>query len=134
MRETPEHRSRTMRAVKSRNTSPELAVRRLLHSMGYRYRLHRADLPGKPDIVFPGRRKAIFVHGCFWHGHNCPRGARIPKENRAYWQEKIDRNRSRDKKVSTQIRLANWKRLIIWECEIRSDDLSEKLRQFLDRD
>src|SRR6185437_3811014 len=92
-----ELRSRTMRAVKSRNTSPELAVRRVVHRMGYRFRLHRENLPGKPDLVFPKFQKVIFVHGCFWHGHSCTRGARVPKENHEYWQKKISGNRIRDK-------------------------------------
>ena len=89
---TSELRSRTMRAVKGRDTKPEMAVRRLLHRMGYRYRLHRKELPGRPDIVFGSRRKVIFVHGCFWHGHSCKRGNRLPKTNAEYWQTKIARN------------------------------------------
>src|ERR1051325_5580018 len=96
MENTSELRSRTMRAVKSRNTTPELAVRSLAHRMGYRFRLHRDNLPGKPDLVFSGLRKVIFVHGCCWHGHTCARGARIPKENREYWLKKISSNRLRD--------------------------------------
>ena len=91
--ETPEVRRRTMQAVKSENTGPELAVRRLAHRMGYRFRLHRKDLPGKPDLVFPRLRKAVFVHGCFWHGHDCARGARVPVQNSAYWTKKIAGNR-----------------------------------------
>ena len=87
-----EQRSRTMRAVKFRDTEPELTVRRLLHRMGYRFRLQRKDLPGKPDIVFGPRRKVIFVHGCFWHGHSCKRGSRMPKTNVEYWETKITRN------------------------------------------
>ena len=90
-----EQRSRTMRAVRDRDTKPELAVRRLLHRMGYRYRLHWRDLPGKPDIVFGPRRKVIFVHGCFWHGHSCNRGNRLPKTNAEYWKAKIERNVAR---------------------------------------
>ena len=88
----PEKRSAVMRRVKGRDTTPELKVRRLLWSLGARYRLHRKDLPGKPDIVLPGRRLAIFVHGCFWHGHDCARGARVPKQNRDYWLGKVGRN------------------------------------------
>ena len=89
-------RSATMRAVKGKDTKPELLVRRLVHGMGYRYRLHRKDLPGKPDLTFAGRRRVIFVHGCFWHGHDCARGARVQKNNRDYWLGKIGRNRGRD--------------------------------------
>src|ERR1035441_7400080 len=96
MKEDPETRSRTMRAVKGKNTKPEMVVRRLVHSMGYRYRLHRQDLPGRPDMVFPRLRKIILIHGCFWHGHDCVRGARMPKANQDYWQKKISRNSLRD--------------------------------------
>ena len=92
----PEKRSAVMRRVKGRDTAPELAVRRLIWSLGGRYRLHRADLPGKPDIVLSGRRLVVFVHGCFWHGHDCARGARTPKTNRDYWLGKVARNRARD--------------------------------------
>lgn len=123
-----------MRAVKSADTSPELAVRRLLHSMGFRYRLHAKNLPGKPDIVFPGKRKVIFVHGCFWHGHGCRRGARVPKANREYWLQKILRNKSRDKRHSVALKRLGWRTLIIWECQIsRSQRLLEKLTKFLDQ-
>ena len=93
---TPEKRSAVMRRVKGRDTSPELVVRRALWRLGARFRLHRRDLPGSPDVVLPGRRLAIFVHGCFWHGHDCPRGARVPKANQDYWLAKIGRNRARD--------------------------------------
>jgi DNA mismatch endonuclease (patch repair protein) len=121
-----------MRAVKGRDTSPELLVRRLAHSLGYRFRLHRSDLPGKPDLVFPGRRKAIFVHGCFWHGHDCARGARVPKENRAYWIEKIERNRRRDKRNLEALTDQGWAAMILWECELRDlQTLQERLIEFL---
>ena len=93
---TPEQRSAVMRRVKSRDTSPERLVRKLLTELGVRYRLHRADLPGKPDIVMAGRRLAILIHGCFWHGHDCARGARVPKQNTDYWLAKVGRNRARD--------------------------------------
>ena len=93
---TPEDRARVMRAVKGKDTKPEMIVRRLAHALGYRFRLHRKDLPGKPDLVFPGRRKVIFVHGCFWHGHECARGSRQPKQNAEYWRNKIARNVERD--------------------------------------
>ena len=104
--ETPEVRRRTMQAVKSENTGPELAVRCLAHRMGYRFRLHRKDLPGKPDLVFPRLHKAVFVHGCFWHGHDCARGARVPVQNRAYWTKKIAGNKGRDKDVQAALTAA----------------------------
>ncbi len=126
-----EQRSRIMRAVKSRNTQPEITVRRLVHSMGYRYRLHRKDLPGKPDLAFISRRKAIFVHGCFWHGHDCPHGAREPKTNRDYWIPKIAKTRERDKATIERLRKMDWKALVVWECEI-DRSLAGKLRAFLE--
>jgi DNA mismatch endonuclease, patch repair protein len=132
--ESAEQRSRTMRAVKSRDTNPELTIRRLLHSKGYRYRLHRADLPGSPDIVFPSRRKVIFVHGCFWHSHSCPRGARIPTNNREYWKQKIARNMARDAKVLATLEENGWRSLVVWECELRkpADSVERAIRAFLD--
>jgi DNA mismatch endonuclease, patch repair protein len=113
-----EKRSAVMRRVKGRDTGPELVVRKALTALGARYRLHRKDLPGHPDIVLPGRRLAIFVHGCFWHGHDCARGARVPKANRDYWVEKVARNRARD--VASQSALAErgWRVAVIWECEL----------------
>ena len=104
---TPEQRRRIMQSVKSENTGPELAVRRLLHGMGYRYRLHRRDLPGRPDIAFVSRRKAIFVHGCFWHGHGCSKG-RLPKSRLDYWQPKVDKNRERDRTKEEQLKSLGW--------------------------
>jgi len=132
MSETVEQRSKIMRAVKSTNTAPEMLVRRLAHRMGYRFRLHRKDLPGKPDLVFPIRRKVIFVHGCFWHGHECGRGARQPVNNRAYWERKIAGNRVRDEGIPARLRSLGWKSLVIWECETRAEDrLEKRLRKFL---
>jgi len=126
-------RSRTMRAVRSRNTSPELAVRKMLRGLGFTgYRLHRKELPGKPDVVFLGRRKAIFIHGCFWHGHNCPHGRREPSTNAGYWLPKIERNRQRDAEHLVDLAELRWSVLTVWECELRSPvDLAERLRQFL---
>ncbi len=115
----PAQRSAVMRAVKSRDTGPEMAVRRAAHALGLRFRLHRNDLPGKPDLVFPSRRIALFVHGCFWHGHDCPRGARMPQNNRDYWQAKIGRNMARDKATMTALRKLGWTARTIWECETR---------------
>jgi DNA mismatch endonuclease, patch repair protein len=131
--ETPEQRSAVMRKVKSKHTAPELKLRNLLTSLGYRYRLHRADLPGKPDLVFPGRRKLIFVHGCFWHGHDCPRGARAPKNNADYWQAKIARNRARDAAHQAKLTETGWRVLTVWECEMKDDAaLRERLKDFLE--
>ena len=126
-----ELRSRIMRAVKSRDTQPEMAVRRLVHAMGYRYRLHRKDLPGKPDLAFISRRKAIFVHGCFWHGHDCPHGSREPKTNRDYWIPKIAKTRERDKTTLERLLKMGWESLVIWECEI-DPSLPGRLRAFLE--
>jgi DNA mismatch endonuclease, patch repair protein len=126
-------RRRTMQAVRSKDTGPELLVRTLLHSQGYRYRLHRTDLPGKPDLSFPARRKLIFVHGCFWHGHSCPRGARVPKANRSYWVTKIATNRARDRKTRRALLVLGWRSHVVWECELRSEEtLLRRLRRFLD--
>ena len=133
MTERPEVRSRTMRAVKGRDTGPEMVVRRLIHSMGHRYRLHGRDLPGKPDLVFRPRRKAIFVHGCFWHQHDCPRGARLPKSNRGYWLPKLRRNRERDAEHRARLADMGWKTLVVWECEIGDRDaLACRIAAFLD--
>jgi DNA mismatch endonuclease (patch repair protein) len=108
-----------MRRVKGKDTAPELVVRRLIWGLGGRYRLHRADLAGKPDIVLPGRRLAVFVHGCFWHGHDCARGARVPKANRDYWLGKVGRNRVRDAASREALAAAGWRVETIWECELK---------------
>lgn len=121
-----------MRAVKSKDTKPELRVRSLIHRLGYRFRLHRRDIPGTPDIAFPGRRKVIFIHGCFWHGHNCKRGGRVPHNNRDYWEKKIERNRQRDMINVNALQQLRWHVLVIWECEIsQSQGLSKRLIDFL---
>lgn len=127
-----ELRSRIMRAVKGQDTRPELAVRRMVHGLGYRYRLHRKDLPGKPDLAFPGRRKVIFVHGCFWHGHECARGARQPKSNVDYWRRKIGRNAARDREAQRSLRAEGWRTLVVWECELKkADRVARRVRRFL---
>lgn len=132
MRETPEQRSRIMRAVKGADTTPEMAVRRLVHRMGYRFQLHRKDLPGKPDLVFPRLRKAIFVHGCFWHGHGCPRGARLPVHNRDYWAAKIARNVRRDAEARRALETLGWTALVLWECETKDlARIKRHLKKFL---
>ncbi len=114
-----EKRSAVMRRVKARNTTPEMTVRKALTRLGARYRLHRKDLPGNPDIVMPGRRLALFVHGCFWHGHDCLRGARVPKANRDYWVAKVNRNRARDARTRAALEAAGWRVETIWECELK---------------
>lgn len=125
-------RSAVMRRVKGRDTSPERKVRRLLTSLGARYRLHRKDLPGSPDIVMPGRRLAILVHGCFWHGHDCARGSRVPKQNRDYWTAKVGRNRARDAAAQIALTEAGWRVETLWECELKDEAaLTERLRELL---
>jgi DNA mismatch endonuclease (patch repair protein) len=121
-----------MRAVRSKNTKPEVVVRRTAHALGYRFRLHRKDLPGKPDLVFPGRRAVVFVHGCFWHGHDCAKGKKRPAINMEFWNSKLDSNQVRDEKNVAQLKSAGWRVLIIWECEIQNlSDLSNQLKAFL---
>ncbi len=107
-----------MRSVKSKNTGPEMFVRRTLHGLGFRFRIHRKDLPGNPDIVFPGRRKVVLVHGCFWHGHTCARGARVPKSNRDYWTGKVRRNMDRDAANRESLEALGWSAFVVWECQI----------------
>ena len=124
---TPEKRSDVMRRVKGRDTSPELAVRRILREAGIGYRLGGAGLPGRPDVVMKGRRTALFVHGCFWHGHDCPRGARQPKANAAYWIAKIGRNRARDVAARTALEADGWRVLTVWECEMKAPDFAARL-------
>lgn len=132
----PQKRSAIMRAVKSRGTAPELAVRASVRALGYgrRYRLNGAALPGKPDLVFGAMGKAVFVHGCFWHGHDCKRGARQPKDNAAYWRAKVERNRARDSAALKALRASGWSALVVWECDTRdAAALSRKLAAFLAR-
>ena len=125
-------RSRIMRAGKGRDTGPEMKIRCLIFAMGYRYRLHRKDLPGKPDLVFPSRRKVVFIHGCFWHGHDCRRGARIPKTNRDYWEKKIAGNRERDDQHYQNLISKGWAFLVIWECGMSdSSVLENQIKAFL---
>lgn len=129
---TPEQRHHTMFSVHSKDTKPEMIVRHLTHKLGYRYRLHRRDLPGNPDLVFPGRKKVIFVHGCFWHGHDCHSGRKQPKTNQDYWLKKLQRNKTRDANNQAQLKEQGWKVLVIWECEIKDlDMLAERIVQFL---
>lgn len=122
-----------MRAVRSKNTKPELVVRKVLRSRGFTgYRLHRKELPGKPDVAFLGRKKIIFIHGCFWHGHDCPRGSRVPATNTAYWQAKIERNRKRDQEHLAKLVERGWSVLTIWECELHDlKALGKRLETFM---
>jgi DNA mismatch endonuclease (patch repair protein) len=130
--ETPEIRRKTMQAVKSKDTGPEMMVRRLAHSLGYRFRLHRDDLPGKPDLVFPRLHKVLFVHGCFWHGHDCARGGRAPKANAEYWRSKIARNRKRDAAHLIALRDRGWAVAVFWECELKEPaQVARRLKRFL---
>jgi len=124
---TPEQRSAVMRRVKGKDTTPELAVRRILRTAGIGYRLGGAGLPGKPDLVMKGRRTAVFVHGCFWHGHDCPRGARQPKANADYWIAKISRNRARDLTNTEALLAAGWRVITVWECAMKAPDFADRL-------
>lgn len=128
-----------MGRVRNKDTKPEMFVRRLVHSMGYRYRLHSGNLPGRPDMVFPGRRKAILVHGCFWHRHNevCPGEAcsltRSPKSRLDFWLPKFERNKERDREKQGELRDMGWDYLVVWECQLKNvDELSREIRSFLD--
>jgi DNA mismatch endonuclease (patch repair protein) len=125
-------RSAVMRAVKSRDTAPERAVRAVLRTIAPGYRLHRADLPGKPDIAYGRRKLAIFVHGCFWHGHGCARGARMPKTNADYWRAKIARNKARDERTLAALDAMGWRALVVYECELKdAAGLKGRLEQVL---
>lgn len=127
-------RSAVMARVRSQDTGPERRLRRLLTGLGARYRLHRKDLPGSPDVVMPGRRLAFFVHGCFWHGHDCPRGARVPKANRDYWLAKVARNVARDARAQAALVDAGWRVETVWECDFKDEAaLTARLQALLDR-
>ncbi len=129
---SPEQRSRAMAKVRSKDTKPELRVRRLLHGMGFRFRLHRRDLPGTPDMVLLKYRAAIFVHGCFWHAHpGCSRATK-PATRVEFWTEKLGRNAERDARAQRELQAAGWRVLVVWECELRdAEGLEERLRAFL---
>ena len=127
-------RSAVMRAVKSRDTGPERAVRAMLRTIAPGYRLNRANLPGKPDIAYGRLRLAIFVHGCFWHGHDCPRGARMPKANAEYWRAKISRNRVRDEKTLVALAAMGWRAMVVYECELKAPQaLAARLKEAVRR-
>lgn len=127
-----------MSRVRSKDTKPELAVRRIVFGMGFRYRLHRRDLPGKPDLAFPGRRKVIFVHGCFWHGHEDCRLAKVPKSNSEFWAAKFISNRERDRRNIELLHALGWTALVIWQCDLKdlertTASIYEFLTQRVDR-
>lgn len=124
---TPEQRSAVMRRIRGRDTGPEMTARRALRAAGIGYRLGGCGLPGRPDLVMKGRRLVVFVHGCFWHGHDCARGARVPKANAAYWRAKVDRNRARDARVVAELEAAGWRVLVVWECGLRGPDAAAAL-------
>jgi DNA mismatch endonuclease (patch repair protein) len=126
-----EARSALMSRVKQRDTAPEKLVRLLLHAAGYRFRLKNPKLPGRPDIMFPSRKKVIFIHGCFWHGHHCKRG-KLPSSNQVFWAEKISGNRTRDARTVYDLQLLGWSALTIWECETKDSKITKgKLAKFL---
>jgi DNA mismatch endonuclease (patch repair protein) len=128
----PERRSEIMSRIRGKNTTPELIVRKLVYSMGYRYRLHYAKLPGKPDLVFPGRKKVIFVHGCFWHGHEGCKKATIPKTRVEYWKPKLEENKKRDREKQIELEDMGWDFLTIWQCELKDiEGLKKKIQSFL---
>jgi DNA mismatch endonuclease (patch repair protein) len=131
---TPADRSANMRAIRSTNTKPELLVRKTLRALGFvGYRLHRRDLPGRPDIAFIGARKAIFVHGCFWHGHDCREGIRRPKSRQDYWHGKISSNQERDARNASHLRENDWDVLVVWDCEIKGGELKDRLATFMEK-
>lgn len=127
-----EARSALMSRIRSKDTRPELIVRRLAHKLGFRYRLHKRELPGTPDLVFPGKRKVIFVHGCFWHQHDGCKFATIPKTRREFWVKKLQKNEARDKQAMDELRSQNWDSMVIWECETSdTDKLITRIEEFL---
>lgn len=132
---TPEQRSERMSRIRGKGSKAEMHVRRTVHSLGYRYRLHRRDLPGTPDLVFSGRRKVIFVHGCFWHRHEGCKNARLPKSRVDFWAAKLDANKSRDQRDQAALVARGWDILVLWECELNDDDgLRARLVEFLERE
>lgn len=131
---SPELRSRHMRGVRREHTKPEVVVRRIAHSLGFRFRLHCKDLPGSPDLVFPRHKKVIFVHGCFWHGHTGCRYATVPKTRTEWWVAKLRKNRERDARALIQLTELGWISTTVWECETRkADGLVERISAFLKR-
>jgi DNA mismatch endonuclease (patch repair protein) len=129
----PAERYKRMSSVKSKGSKPEMIVRRMIHALGYRYRLHVKELPGSPDLVFRGKKKAVFIHGCFWHRHDCKSGSRIPPSNKEYWLPKLALNQERDRKVVDSLLKLGWSVLVIWECETKdADSLRKRITTFLE--
>lgn len=125
-------RSERMRRVRSKDTKPELAIRRMVHRMGFRYRLHTRSLPGNPDLVFPSRGKIIFVHGCFWHRHGNCKNTRWPKSKLEFWQPKLEENRLRDLRIRRKLRKLGWQTLVVWECQLKNPSrIAERINRFL---
>lgn len=132
---SPTERSKRMSLIRGRDTGPEREIRKLITGLGYRYRLQYSKLPGRPDLAFPGRRKALWVHGCFWHRHQGCKLARLPKSRQEFWLPKLEGNRARDQRVQVDVRAMGWSTSIVWECELRDlDHLSRRLKEFLDDD
>jgi DNA mismatch endonuclease (patch repair protein) len=132
---TPEKRSKLMANVRSKDTSTERAVRRIVHALGFRFRLHKKDLPGKPDLVFASKKKVIFVHGCFWHRHSGCKYASTPKTKIGFWTEKFERNTLRDRMVKKKLKKLGWTSLVIWQCELKKiNALKSKIKKFLNED
>ena len=130
---TREQRRYTMAAVRSNNTGPERIVRSQVHRLGYRFRLYKKQLPGKPDLVLPRYALAIFVHGCFWHGHRCGANRRTPRTNADYWARKIEGNKRRDKRNTKNLKKLGYRILVVWECQIKRPDFVVRLREHLER-
>lgn len=129
----PAERSDRMRRVRSRDTKPELELRRLVWALGYRYRKNQRSVIGHPDIVFIGRKRAIFLHGCFWHRHDCTSGRRTPKSKKRFWTAKFEKNVERDARVKQELKAAGWRALVIWECELRKiSRVASRVGRFLD--
>jgi len=132
---TPSQRRFNMSRIRAKDTKPEMIVRSLVHRTGYRFRLHRSDLPGKPDLVFPGRGKIIFVHGCYWHMHACRYGRVVPKTNAEFWRRKRQGNKDRDRKTCRKLRRMGWEVLVVWECQTKPhkiEKLAERIVAFLE--
>ncbi|HJW92007.1 MAG TPA: DNA mismatch endonuclease Vsr [Thermoanaerobaculia bacterium] len=129
---SPAQRRKNMQRIRSKDTKPELRIRQLVHSLGYRFRLHRRVLPGSPDLVFASRQKVIFVHGCYWHMHSCRFGRVVPATNAKFWQEKRDGNKKRDERKHRALRSLGWSILVVWECQLKDGKLTDRIRRFLD--
>lgn len=126
-------RSWNMSKIKAKNTKPEIFIRKFLFSLGFRYRVNYSGLPGKPDIVFPKRKKVIFIHGCFWHRHNCLSGEKKPRTNKDYWIPKLERNKERDIEIEKKLIGDGWKLIVIWECEIKKTETVHRILDFLNQ-